>query len=158
MDPRARHHTRDVGRKTIDELLAEARGRIERLEPEEAARAVDAGARLVDLRSDDERRRHGVVPGSYHVPRSVLEWRLDPDCAFRNPALADLEAHVILLCAEGYSSSLAAATLRELGFSRVSDVVGGFEAWKAKGLATRPAVAEARQPALPGMAPPEPSA
>ena len=145
-----------MARKTIEDLLAEARGRIERLEPEEAARAVATGARLIDLRGDDERRRFGVVPGSYHVPRSVLEWRLDPDCESRNPELADLDAQVILLCAHGYSSSLAAATLRELGFARVADVVGGFEAWKEKGLATKPAPA-GPQPSLPGMGPPEPA-
>ena len=71
--------------------------------------------------------------------RSVLEWRLDPDSAFRNPALADLEHHVVLVCADGYSSSLAAATLQELGFTRATDLAGGFRAWKADGLPIVPA-------------------
>ena len=143
-------------RKTVDELLAEARARLLRLEPADAFAAMEAGSALIDLRSDDERRRNGVVPGSFHVPRSVLEWRLDPDCEFRNPALADPGAHVILMCAEGYSSSLAAATLQELGFARATDVAGGFAAWAEAGLPVRAAGAADEHDGLPGTAPAAP--
>ncbi len=140
-------------RKTIDELLAESRERLVRLEPHDALAALDRGACLIDVRSQDERRRDGVVPGSFHVPRGVLEWRLDPECEFRNPALARVDAHVVLMCAEGYSSSLAAATLQELGFSRATDVVGGFAAWKEAGLPVRPAGPADEHDGLPGSGP-----
>src|SRR5918995_6684203 len=120
-----------MARRTIADLLADARSRIApRPTPAEVSTAMAAGALVVDLRSDDERRRDGVIPGSLHVPRSVLEWRADPDSPWRNPVLADLERQVILVCAHGYSSSLAAASLRELGFERATDLEGGFEAWR----------------------------
>lgn len=123
----------------MHDLLAEARARLVRLEPAEAADAVRAGALLVDIRSQDVREAHGVVPGSVHVARTVLEWRVDPESDHRNPRIADLGAHLILMCSEGYSSSLAAATLQDLGFSRATDLAGGFEAWKAAGLPVEPA-------------------
>jgi rhodanese-related sulfurtransferase len=145
-----------VRRKTVEDLLREARRRIGRLEPQEALDAMRQGALLVDLRSVDERRRHGVVPGSVHVPRSVLEWRADPDCPYRNPVVSDLDRHLILLCGDGYSSSFAASTLRELGFVRADDVVGGFVAWKTAGLPVRAAPVEDESGRLPGMGPPEP--
>ena len=121
-------------RLTIDELLAAARSRLDRLEPADAARAVDDGALLVDTRSADLRARDGAIPGAVPVPLSVLYWRLDPASESRDPALADPGRQVILICAHGYSSSLAAATLQDLGFARATDVVGGFEAWAAAGL------------------------
>jgi rhodanese-related sulfurtransferase len=142
------------GRRTVDDLLAAARSRIRRYEAAEAHRAMcDGGALLVDTRSIDERRRDGIVPGSLHVPRSVLEWRLDPASPWRNEHAPGLDGQVILLCAHGFSSSLAAATLVELGFAHVGDVVGGFEAWRAAGLP----VADAPEPpdGLPGSGPPE---
>ena len=119
-------------RTTIDDLLRDARSRLERLEPEEALAAQRDGALLIDTRSHDERARNGVIPGSLHVPRSVLEWRLDPDAdpAHRNPHVAGLEERLVLVCAHGYSTSLAAATLQDLGFARATDLVGGFTAWK----------------------------
>jgi rhodanese-related sulfurtransferase len=120
--------------KSAAELLAEARSRLRRLDPAAALAAQRRGALLVDLRSHDERARHGVVPGALHVPRSVLEWRLDPVSPYRNPAAADPRRDVVLICADGYSSSLAAATLQELGFATATDVIGGFSAWKALGL------------------------
>jgi rhodanese-related sulfurtransferase len=123
-----------VARKTIDEVFDEARGQIARLAPHEALRALSDGAVLIDLRSADERERHGVVPGAVHIPRSVLEWRVDPDCEHRNPAVARLDARLVLFCADGYSSVLAAVSLQQLGFARASDVIGGFAAWKAAGL------------------------
>ncbi len=121
-------------RRTIGDLLAGARARIDRLTPDAAHRAMTDGALLVDTRSGDDRRALGVVPGSVHVPLSVLFWRLDPSSGYDDPALSDLRRPVVLLCAHGYSSSLAAATLRDLGFASVADVIGGFEAWAAAGL------------------------
>lgn len=112
---------------------------LERLEPEQALDAQRAGALIVDVRSHDERSRHGVIPGSIHVPRTVLEWRLDPDSAHRNPHASDLERHLIVVCSDGYSSSLAAATLQQLGFARATDLVGGFSAWRTRGLPVVPA-------------------
>ena len=109
-----------MARTTIDELLARARASLERLEPEEALGAQRNGALLVDVRSDGERARHGVIPGSLHVPRTVLEWRLDPGSPHRNPDACDLRRHVVVVCADGYSSSLAAATLQELGYRRAT--------------------------------------
>ena len=110
-------------------MLAEARSRIPRYTPAEAAAADDI--LLVDLRSTDERREHGVIPGSVHVPRSVLEWRADPTSENHNPELAG--NRLVLVCAQGYSSSLAAASLMQLGVD-AGDLDGGFEAWAAAGL------------------------
>ena len=126
-------------RKTINELLAEAQSRLERLEPHEVAAAMERGALLVDIRSEDVRRHEGVIPGALHVPRNVLEWRVDPESGSQDPAIAGHENDLILFCSEGYSSSLAAVTLHELGFDRATDVVGGFQAWRAAGLPVEPA-------------------
>jgi MFS family permease len=145
-------------RRTAAELLADAQRRIApRLEPVEASRIASRGALLIDLRSQDERRREGVVPGSLHIPRSVLEWRVDPSSGYTNPHLGDLESRLILFCAHGYSSSLAAASLREIGCRNATDIVGGFEAWKASGLPVRSLDEHGGAPdELPGMGPPEP--
>ena len=152
-DPRAR-------RRTAAELLLEARGRIEpRLEPVRAYDASSRGALLIDLRSQDERRREGIIPRSLHIPRSVLEWRIDPDSGYTSPHIGRLDRQLVVFCAQGFSSSLAAATLRELGCRNATDMVGGFEAWKAAGLPVR-ALAEndgRDVDHLPGMGPPEPS-
>ena len=111
-------------------MLTDARSRIVRYTPSEAAAADDV--LLVDLRSVDERGRSGVIPGSKHVPRSVLEWRADPTCEWHDPELAG--RRLVLVCAQGYSSSLAAASLVELGVD-AADLEGGFEGWVAAGLA-----------------------
>ena len=121
-------------RTTINELLDRSRSAYARLEPRAAHRAQLAGALLVDTRCAELRRETGIVPGSVHVPLSVLFWRLDPASGHADPRFADLDRQIVLLCAHGYSSSLAAATLRELGFARATDVVGGFESWAAAGL------------------------
>jgi MFS family permease len=145
-------------RRTAAELLADAQRRIgPRLQPEEALAAMRGGAVLVDLRSNDERSREGIVPGSIHIPRSVLEWRLDPDSGYSNPYVR-LEQRVIVFCAHGFSSSFAAATLRELGFRTSTDVVGGFAGWKAAGLPVVDAGDddESSEGELPGMGPPIP--
>jgi len=126
-------------RVTIDQLLAAAQARLDRLEPSEAEAARRAGAILVDTRCADQRRERGVIPGSVHVPLSVLFWRLDPDSGFDDPRLSDPTRQVVLVCADGYSSSLAAATLQDLGFARATDVVGGFAAWEGAGLPLEPA-------------------
>jgi rhodanese-related sulfurtransferase len=125
-------------RRSIDDFLAEARRDLRRLTPAEAHAAAKDGAILVDVRSEDERRRQGVlVPGALHHPLSVVHWRLDPDVRTRNPKLP-LDTYVILLCREGYSSSLAAALLRAIGFSRATDVIGGVDTWRKAGLPTEP--------------------
>ena len=121
-------------RTTIDELLAEARKRLERVQPEHALEAQRAGALLIDTRSPDERERHGTIRGAVHVPLSVLPWRLDPDFEHSKPELSDLSRQVILVCADGYSSSFAAVLLQEIGFARATDLDGGFNGWKAAGL------------------------
>jgi rhodanese-related sulfurtransferase len=126
-------------RLTINDLLAASRARIERLEPPAALEAQSAGALVIDTRSADDRRATGVIPGSVHVPLSVLYWRLDPASGFEDPRLTDRDRQVILVCAHGYSSSLAAATLRDLGFGRAADLAGGFEAWQSAGLPVEPA-------------------
>jgi rhodanese-related sulfurtransferase len=144
-----------VVRTTIDDLLDEARRGLVRLEPAEAAEAALTGALLVDVRSADERRLRGVVPGSLHLPLSVLPWRCDPDSAHRNPAVPGLDGRLVLFCADGYSSSLAAASLQRIGFARATDMVGGFTAWRAAGLPTVPAPSGHTDGPL-GMGPPEP--
>jgi rhodanese-related sulfurtransferase len=123
-----------ANRRSVNDLLAAARGRLERLEPAAAQQAAERGAIVVDTRCVEQRRETGVIPGSVHVPLSVLFWRLDPASGFENRALADPDRQVILVCAHGYSSSLAAATLQDLGFGRATDIAGGFEAWQAAGL------------------------
>jgi rhodanese-related sulfurtransferase len=124
-----------VTRKTVDELLADARSRLDRLDPEQARDAVGAGALIVDIRSQPQRDHDGVVPGAIYHPRNVLEWRADPSSGASDPAIArDLERQVIVMCDAGYASSFAAATLQDLGFERATDLAGGFQAWRAAGL------------------------
>lgn len=122
-----------TGPRTIDDLLAHARSGLVRLSPAEALRAQAAGAALIDIRPEADRVAEGTLPGALVVERTVLEWRLDPACDARLP-LASYDLHVVVVCNEGYSSSLAAATLRQLGVHRATDLVGGFRAWKDDGL------------------------
>ena len=122
-------------RRTIDDLLADARSRLERVEPDGASAAVAEGAVLVDIRSERERESDGVIPGALFHPRNVLEWRVDPASGASDPALSgDPGRRIVLVCDAGYQSSLAAATLVDLGFKRATDLVGGFRAWRAAGL------------------------
>jgi rhodanese-related sulfurtransferase len=125
-------------RATIGGLLEAARGRLERLEPSAALEALAEGSLLIDTRDVAVRRETGVIPGSVHVPLSVLFWRLDPTSESADPRLADPSRRVVLICAHGYSSSLAAATLLDLGYEHATDVIGGFEAWAAAGLPVSP--------------------
>jgi rhodanese-related sulfurtransferase len=128
--------TRPTGARTIDDLLAEARTRIVRETPHEAAARVAAGAYLVDIRPAAQRQREGEVPGSLIVERNVLEWRFDPASEARLPEATGYDVDVIILCSEGYTSSLAADALVSLGLHRATDVIGGFLAWAAAGLPT----------------------
>jgi rhodanese-related sulfurtransferase len=125
-------------RRTIHQVLADARARYRRLEPGEAFAAMQAGALLIDTRTDPQRGRDGDIPGAMVIDRTVLEWRVDPASGSRHPAIASLEVPLILLCAQGYSSSLAVASLLDLGARDVSDVIGGFQAWRAAGLPVGP--------------------
>jgi rhodanese-related sulfurtransferase len=122
----------------VDELLERARAGLARLDPAAARAAIDAGAVLVDIRAESQRERDGVVPGSVFVARNVLEWRCDPGGAHRDARVADPDRSVIVMCDEGFQSSLAAATLHELGHARATDLAGGFQAWRAAGLPVAP--------------------
>jgi rhodanese-related sulfurtransferase len=123
-----------LARETVDDLLAEARARLKRLEPHEAVAAMEQGALLVDVRSERQRARDGIVPSAVFFPRNVVEWRADPASQTHDAAFADLERPTIVMCDEGYQSSLVAHTLRRLGFTRATDLVGGFKAWRQAGL------------------------
>ncbi|GAA4215378.1 rhodanese-like domain-containing protein [Microbispora amethystogenes] len=125
---------RPPGARSIDEILAESRRRLRRLSPEEAYGRVQAGALLVDIRPAAQRAAEGEVPGALVVERNVLEWRFDPAQDARLPEATGYDVEVIVICSEGYTSSLAAASLHDLGLTRSSDVVGGFVAWRAAGL------------------------
>jgi rhodanese-related sulfurtransferase len=125
----------------IDGLLARARSGLARVEVAELEAEVAAGALVVDIRPVEQRQRDGELPGALVVDRNVLEWRLDPTSAYRLPGMDDPDARVIVVCNEGYGSSLAAATLQELGLRRATDLVGGYQAWLAHS-AAEPSEAE----------------
>jgi rhodanese-related sulfurtransferase len=135
--PASSAHTADAA--SIDELLAQARSGLQRPGPSAAFATLADGAVLVDIRPLDQRIVEGEVPGAILISRNVLEWRLDPRSAARIPALASADTQIIVMCSEGYASSLAAASLRHLGLTRATDLDGGFRAWQAAGLPTRPA-------------------
>ncbi|RRA49580.1 rhodanese-like domain-containing protein [Acidipila sp. EB88] len=120
---------------SVAQLLDEARARLHRMSPEESYEAaVKQGATLVDIRPEQQRSLEGSIPGALIVERNVLEWRFDPLSDARLPAAVDHDIQVIVFCSEGYTSSLAAAALQDLGLWRASDVTGGFKAWQAAGL------------------------
>ena len=123
---------------TVEQLLAAARSRLQRLSPEDAHAAVRDGAQLVDIRSDTQRLADGLIPGAHVVARNVLEWRLDPACPHRNVELTRDHGLLVLICDEGFQSSLAAATVQRFGAREVTDVTGGFRAWQAAGLPVLP--------------------
>jgi protoporphyrinogen/coproporphyrinogen III oxidase len=143
------------GGRTADGLLTEARESIDRMTPAEAWDAALAGARVIDIRSDTARARDGIVPGSIHIPRTVLEWRLDQSSPWRNEHFSSLDDELVVICDHGYSSSLVACVLVQLGYRHVADVVGGFEAWLAAGLPVGPAPAPLPPDVLPGSGPPD---
>ncbi len=128
-----------VGAPSIDQFLAEARNGLERMRPEAALAALTDGAVLVDIRSLEQRIVEGEIPGAIIIGRNVLEWRLDPRSDARIPALARTDARIIVMCSEGYASVLAATSLRRIGLRRATYLEGGFQAWRAAGLPTRPA-------------------
>ena len=122
-------------RRTIDVILAEARSRLRRLGPVEADAAVASGAVLVDIRPERQRSAEGEIPGALVIERNVLEWRFDPESEARLP-IAAYDLQVIVVCSEGYTSSLASASLQDLGVHRTTDLDGGFWAWHRAGLPT----------------------
>jgi rhodanese-related sulfurtransferase len=121
---------------TVEQLLMEARARLTRLLPGEVRAASYAGAALIDIRSERQRARDGKVPGAKYIARNVLEWRLDPSSPDRDRDLARRDIKLILICDEGYQSSLAAATLTRFGLN-ATDVIGGFQAWRTADLPVR---------------------
>ena len=117
---------------TIDELLEQARRRLpRRVTPAELAGRMVAGALVVDIRPVDQRERDGELPGAVVVDRNVFEWRLDPASPDRLPEITDHDREIVVVCNEGYSSTLAAAMLQDLGLHRATDLEGGFQAWLA---------------------------
>ena len=126
-------------------MLAAARSGVERLTPQEAADAARRGPLLVDTRTEAQRRRQGELPGALVIDRTVLEWRLDPRAPWRIPEATGYDVEVVVLCRQGYSSSLAAASLRAVGLHRATDVVGGVEAWIAAGLPVTSGPADVRE-------------
>ncbi|MFG3104346.1 rhodanese-like domain-containing protein [Streptomyces sp. NPDC048182] len=124
----------------IDTLLEEVRRGYRRIEPGAAHEAAEAGeALLVDIRYAALREADGLIPGALVVERNELEWRLDPQGSHRLPEATDHDLRVVVVCNEGYASSLAAESLHRLGLRRATDLVGGFQAWRAAGLPVEPA-------------------
>jgi len=134
------------GAPSLDEHLERLRATYTRLDPAATARAIAAGAVLVDIRPVAQRVVEGEVPGSVIVERNVLEWRFAPTSRHRHPAAPGPgdDRTVVIMCSEGYASSLAAVSLRELGVERATDLVGGFLAWQAAGLPVVPPASRAR--------------
>lgn len=124
-----------AGRRTIHDLLDDARTRITRRTPAEAAAS---GAQIIDIRTVEQRRADGTVPGALWFARNVLEWRLDPASDAHDDRVAGLDDEIVIMCDAGYASSLAADDLHRLGFTRAADMDGGFQAWKAAGLPVEP--------------------
>jgi rhodanese-related sulfurtransferase len=120
---------------TVHELLARARSRLERLEPAAASQALSGGALLIDIRAESQRTADGTVPAAAFIPRNVLEWRCAPASESHDERVTP-GRRIVLMCDEGYQSSLAAATLRDLGLDP-TDLIGGFQAWRAAGLPVR---------------------
>lgn len=131
MSDSPRRSTAPVG---IDELLERVRAGFVRVGPREAFAATADGALLVDIRYAELRERDGLIPGALVVERNELEWRLDPLGSHRAPEAVSHDLEVVVVCNEGYASSLAVASLRQLGLHRTTDVIGGFQAWRAAGL------------------------
>ncbi|MFJ7494799.1 rhodanese-like domain-containing protein [Streptomyces sp. NPDC097727] len=118
----------------IDELLERVRAGFVRVGPQEAVAAAADGALLVDIRYAELRERDGLIPGALVVERNELEWRLDPQGGHRAPEAVSHDLRIVVVCNEGYASSLAVASLRRLGLHRATDLIGGFQAWRAAGL------------------------
>lgn len=119
-------------RHSIDTVLAAARARLDRVAPEDLEREQLDGAVIVDIRPAEQRTRDGTLPGAIVIDRNVLEWRLDPACDHHIPEIAGYHTRIVIVCNEGYSSSLAAALLHDVGLNRATDLVGGYQAWLAR--------------------------
>ena len=126
------------GARPISEALEQARTRLDRLEPDRAWAAMRDGALLVDIRPQAQRAAEGQVPGALVIERNVLEWRLDPASDARLPEAGSYDLRVIVMCSAGYTSSLAAASLQDLGLAAATDLAGGFQAWAQSGLPVEP--------------------
>jgi rhodanese-related sulfurtransferase len=129
----------------VDELVERSRRGVRRLTPHEVVDAAARGALVVDTRTETQRRSQGELPGALVIDRTVLEWRLDPKGEFRIPEATDHDLEVVVVCRHGYSSSLAAASLRELGLHRATDMIGGVEAWAEAGLPLTDGPADVRE-------------
>lgn len=129
------------GSRGVDAILAAARSRLDRLSPDRAYRAQRDGVLLVDIRPVEQRRESGEIPGALVLSRNVLEWRLDPRSDARLPVADRYDLRVVVVCQEGHASSLAAASLADLGLARATDLAGGFLAWKAAGRPVTPPTA-----------------
>ncbi|WP_346539737.1 rhodanese-like domain-containing protein [Micromonospora sp. DPT] len=118
----------------VDALLEQARAGLRRLSPQETVEAVRAGALLVDTRTESQRREQGELPGAVVIERTVLEWRLDPASEWRIPEATGYDREIVVVCRQGYASSLAAASLQALGLRNATDMIGGVQAWQEAGL------------------------
>jgi rhodanese-related sulfurtransferase len=143
---------RPAGARSIDEILAAARARLARVTPEAAFAEFQGGATLIDIRPASQRSTDGEIPGSVIVERNHLEWRFDPDSDARLPFVTGYALRPVVFCTDGYTSSLAAAALLDLGLARATDIVGGYRAWRAAGLPTASA-AERTAVLAPGASP-----
>jgi rhodanese-related sulfurtransferase len=135
----SRPQTPPADSRCIDDILAAARIRLHRIQPVDAYRAQRTGAILIDIRPTAQRQTHGEIPRAIIIERNVLEWRLDPRSDARLPIADRYDLPVVVLCQEGYTSSLAAAALHDLGLNRATDIIGGFAAWAHDGLPVVPA-------------------
>ncbi len=143
-----------TSRFTVSDLLAEARSHLQRVSPQQAHALALRGGLILDTRQDVDRWANGVIVGSLHAPRTVLEWVVDPSSGYQNPAIESFDQTLIVMCNEGYSSSLAAYTLQRLGFRNATDMIGGFAAWRE---AAQPiqTIHHSRRPDPEGLGPPE---
>ncbi|MEQ1702602.1 MAG: rhodanese-like domain-containing protein [Ilumatobacteraceae bacterium] len=121
--------TAEDTRRCIDDVLAEARAQLDRVDPTALRGEQDRGALIIDIRPVDQRERDGALPGAVVIDRNVLEWRLDPACPHHIADVIDYDTRIVLVCNEGYQSSLAAAQLRALGLHKATDMTGGYQAW-----------------------------
>jgi len=134
-NPHSKGRSRPGAASLSDELVAKARARLRRLTAAEAAAAQARGDLLVDIRTAAQRLHDGDIPGAVVIERTVLEWRLDPTSPWRIAEATGADLRVVVICAEGYSSSLAAASLQDLGLRNATDVIDGFDGWRSAGLA-----------------------
>ena len=132
-----RLRTKQRRRKSVELLVSEARARLRRVDARRTARLLGEGALVVDIRPAAQRAQEGEIPGATIIERNVLEWRLDPASKHRLAVIDGYEQPIVVVCSEGYASSLAAAALQDLGLVHATDLVGGFQAWAAAGLPVR---------------------